>query len=259
MIKSTSTNSLRWEHVRLLLSANLKTRYRNTISGFLWVLLFPILQYGAQAIAFHVVLKIQVQDYPLFLLSGVIPWIFLVQTIEMGIPIFQHQSPLLKSFPIHPMTLLLSQVGDNLINYFASFLVLLVPVGFYLNFNFANLVMLPLAMLNLLIGATALAFLLSVCQIFFRDTKFVTSFVMQTLFFLSPIFYPIEFVEPRWRWIFELNPVAFWLNTFRYMMNDPWSAEFLHSWLVGLGISTGLAVMAWVIWKAKRRDFYFEL
>src|SRR4051812_48169864 len=57
--------------------ANLKTRYRNTSLGFLWVLLNPILIYGAQSYAFGRILKLDVSHYNLFLVTGLIPWIFI--------------------------------------------------------------------------------------------------------------------------------------------------------------------------------------
>ena len=111
-----------FEQAYVLTVANLKTRYRNTSLGFLWVLLNPILIYGAQSYAFGRILKIDVSHYNLFLVTGLIPWIFITQSIEMTTSSILVSAPILKNMPIHPFVILISTVLDNLINFLSLFL-----------------------------------------------------------------------------------------------------------------------------------------
>ena len=66
--------------------ANMKARYRKTFAGFLWVILNPIILYSVQSVVFRKILKIELPDYSLFLLGGLLPWIFITSTLEMSIP-----------------------------------------------------------------------------------------------------------------------------------------------------------------------------
>ena len=75
--------------IRQLISltfANMKARYRKTLAGFIWVILNPIILYSVQSIVFRKILKIDVPDYSLFLMGGLLPWIFITNTLEMSIP-----------------------------------------------------------------------------------------------------------------------------------------------------------------------------
>src|SRR5690606_4851573 len=89
----------------ILTSASMRTRYRNSILGFAWVILNPLILMSAQAYVFVGVLKIEMDNYVLYLMSGLLPWIFLSQTLEMTATLYVFQGSLLKSLNLHPMTL----------------------------------------------------------------------------------------------------------------------------------------------------------
>src|ERR1035437_5970491 len=84
--------------VRALTVANLKSRYRKTFVGFLWVILNPLILYGVQSLVFMKFLKLQVPNYTLFLLSGLLPWVFIVQSVEMCTSLIVINGKLFKSF-----------------------------------------------------------------------------------------------------------------------------------------------------------------
>ena len=92
-----------WEQIRVLTAANLKTRYRKTWAGFLWVILNPLTMYWIQTQVFSRFLKLNVSNYALFLLSGLLPWIFIVQTLEMCASLFVWSSRMFKAFPVSPL------------------------------------------------------------------------------------------------------------------------------------------------------------
>ena len=110
-----------------LTKSNMMSRYRKTIAGFLWVVLNPILMYAVQSFVFRKLLKIDVPNYSLFLLCGLLPWIFVTMTIDMVTPILDFSSDLLKSFKMNPAVLVLSQVLDNFFNFVFAFLLVLIP------------------------------------------------------------------------------------------------------------------------------------
>ena len=60
--------------------ANMKSRYRRTFAGFIWVIMNPILVFLIQNFVFRNILNIKIDHYVLFLLGGLLPWIFISQT-----------------------------------------------------------------------------------------------------------------------------------------------------------------------------------
>jgi ABC-type polysaccharide/polyol phosphate export permease len=247
-----------WAQVRDLTVASLKSRYRKTFAGFIWVVLNPLLMFGVQSLVFKTFMRIQVPDYNLFLLGGLLPWIFFSSTIQMTTPLFVSQSHLLRSFKINPMVIFGSQVLDNFINFVASFLLIVLPFYIATGRDFSTLLLLPLALIPLLIGTLSIGVALSTINVFFRDTNFVMGFIFNLLFYVTPVFYPKEYIPTNWQWIVDFNPAVYLLNPFRSLIYFG-DGTFWMATLKGFGVSIVLFLTAVIIWKRKRNAFYHKL
>lgn len=248
-----------WTQVRDLTLASMKSRYRRTWAGFLWVILNPLLMFGVQSLVFRKFLRIDVPDYFLFLLGGLLPWIFFTQTILIGTPIFVTQSQLLRSFKINPMVILGAQVLDSFVNFLVSFLLIMLPFYFFSDKSLINLFLLPVALIPLLLGTLSFTISFSVLNVFYRDINFVMGFVFSLLFFLTPIFYPVEYVPEQYRWFVTYNPVVFFIDPFRIIIHQATDTSFFVSWSKGMAVATGAAIVTFLIWKRKQNDFYRKL
>lgn len=243
--------------IREMTLASLKARYRKTWAGFIWVILNPLLMFGVQSLVFKRFLNLQVEEYYLFLLGGLLPWIFFSQTVQMATPIYVTQSQVLKSFKINPMVILSSQVLDGFINFIATFVLILLPVFFATNRDIAVLFLIPLSLIPLLLGTLSLSVVLSTWNVFFRDTNFITGFVFSLLFFLTPIFYPKEFVPAEWQWIVHINPVMYFVDPFRSAIYSP--SQFWYLLLKSMGVALFFTGYAIFIWRKNRNEFYRRL
>ncbi|MFY7993344.1 MAG: ABC transporter permease [Bacteriovoracaceae bacterium] len=248
-----------WWQVSEMTLASLKSRYRKTITGMLWVIANPLLMFGVQSLVFKKFLRLDVPDYYLFLLGGLIPWIFITQTLQMSTPTFVNYTQLMKSFKIHPHVLIYSQILDNLINFLLTFFILLVPTYFIHGMNFTHLLLLPLPLLSLVIAVTAMSSILSTLNVFFRDTNFVLGFLFSILFFLTPIFYPLEFMPREYHWIVTLNPVYHLISPVRDIVYGKFGADFWHHLGLSYLCSLIVSVIAISYWKLKRNDLYARL
>lgn len=239
--------------------ASIKARYRKTWAGFLWVILNPVLMFGVQSLVFKKFLNLTIPNYYLFLLGGLLPWIFITSTVGMGTPVFVSQSQLLKSFKINPWVILASQVLDSFINFMASFTVVMLPFYFYYDKSLSSLAFLPLAMIPLLAGILGLTITLSILNIFYRDINFVMGFVLNLLFYLTPIFYPREMVPENLQWMADYNPLIHLIQPFRTII---YSDDLSGLWeSLGLGFLTAAAFLltATLVWKMKQNEFYRKL
>jgi len=236
--------------------ASLKSRYRKTWAGFLWVILNPILMFGVQSLVFKHILKINIPEYLLFLMGGLLPWIFLTTTIQMGTPVFVTQGQLLRSFKINPWIVLGAQVMDSFLNFLASFFLLLIPLFIFSDKSFTSLFLLPLAFIPLLIGTLSITIILSIMNLFYRDINFVMGFIFSILFFLTPIFYPKEFIPPQYDWIISMNPFIYFIDPFRLLIYNPDFPLFVIAALKGMILSLLFTLGAIWVWKRKRNEFY---
>ncbi|HXH29220.1 MAG TPA: ABC transporter permease [Bacteriovoracaceae bacterium] len=248
-----------WMQVRVLTIASIKSRYRKTWAGFLWVVLSPIIMFGVQSLVFRKFLRLQMPDYFLFLTGGLLPWIFISTTIQMGTPIFVQQSHLLRSFKVNPWVILCAQVLDNFINFMISFLIILLPLYVTSDRSFSTLLLLPLALLPMFIGTLAITVSLSVLNIFYRDINFIMGFLFSLLFFLTPVFYPKSFVPEEWQWVIVLNPMIYFIDPFRTIIYAPDSQALMLALIKSSAVAGLFCLIAFLVWKRKRNDFYRKL
>ena len=245
--------------VYYLASANMKARYRKTIAGFLWVILNPIIMYSVQSFVFKKILKLDVPNYSLFLLCGLLPWIFIVMSIEMITPVQDSSRELLKSFSISPVVLALSQVVDNFINFLFAFLIVLLPFWFMSDLSIEGIIFIPIILISLIVGVFSLCFTLSIMQLFYKDVRFITSFLVSIMFFLTPIFYPIEFIPEQYRIFVELNPIYSFIEPFRFAIYNYDFNTLLMKTAKSVGFSSVFLVFTFWFWRRKRNEFYIKL
>lgn len=216
--------------------------------------------FGIQSIVFKKFLKINVPNYYLYLLSGLLPWIFLTQTLQMTASIFVYSSELLKSFRINPLVLVMSQVLDNLVNFIFAFVIIFIPVFFVSDVsNLHGLWFMPVNLILLILGTSFLAVFISMFNVFFRDTSFVLSFVISVVFFITPIFYPKEYIPEVYRWIVSLNPFYYFIEPFRISIVEFSLNNYLMSLMRGFGFLSMIMVTTIIYWRRKRNEFYYYL
>lgn len=245
--------------ISTLTLAEMKGRYRNTFAGVIWVMFNPLLMFTVHAIIFKYILKINVDRYFIFLLSGLIPWIFISTTLTQTVNTFIRQREALLSFQIHPISILLSRILDNFINFILPFAILFVILAPNEEFNTFGLMFVPLAMLFLFIGVSAMAIILSTLQVFFRDTEYIVNFVVNIMFFLTPIFYPRHLIPEKYQILVDLNPFYAYIRTFK---NSLWSyshTEIMSS-LLNVSLFLGASIIiATFVWKRLRNELYLNI
>jgi ABC-type polysaccharide/polyol phosphate export permease len=235
------------------------SRYRGSFAGFVWVILNPILLYGVQGFVFQFILKIKVPNYFVFLLSGLLPWLFIVQSLDMCTNLFVASGRLLKSYPIHPLVCILAQVLDNFFNLTLLIAILFFPAIMLTGFSSWKFPLLIFPLLSCLIAVVGLAWLLATIQIFYRDVKFVLAFVLNISFFLTPIFYSEDLIDPKFHWIVDVNIFRHLILPFRALITDPIDPGFFKFTARAFVLACGLCALAAFYWKQNRNAAYVSL
>ncbi|MGZ3698560.1 MAG: ABC transporter permease [Bdellovibrionota bacterium] len=249
-----------WSQVWIMTVSGLKARYRKTLAGFVWVVLNPLMMFGAQSYAFTKILKIQMPDYSKFLLAGLLPWIFISQSLDMSVALFVNSGRLLKSFRLHPLVFLFSQLLDNLVNFLAAFLLVLVPMLLlHPGASAIELLSLPLSLILLLGGTLGLAWLLATLHVFFRDTRYLVSFAISIAFFLTPIFYPLSFVPENIRWAVAVNPLFLLIQPFQLSVYATGDTHLLRALGMSALVAFSFIGLAAAFWSRRRNDVYLHI
>jgi len=225
----------------------------------LWVLLAPAILYSAQAFAFHFILKIQLDNYPVYLLSSLLPWIFISSTAEMSVGTFVNHGRFIKSYRVEPLALVLAQIFDNFINYYLSVILMLVPIVYLFDVRVIQLWRILIPQLVLIVFVTGFSVLVSTLHVFFRDTRFVLTFLMQVSFYLTPIFYPKELIPPNLSWVAAVNPFTAIVAPFQSVALPELREHYWNLVLQGGAVAAITLILAIVFWRRKRNAVFFQV
>ncbi len=182
----------------------IKTRYKRTTMGFLWIILNPVLQMLVIGLIFSFFVKIP--NYFLFLLSGLLPWQFFSLSIQKATPSFVYERNLLQKAQFPKEAIPLSIVFSNFINLIIAILLLvlfLLVMG-----SSVGVIALVISLLWLLIFTVGLALLTSTLNVKYRDVSFFTQSFMILWFYLTPILYTISLIPHQLRFIYFFNPLT---------------------------------------------------
>ena len=225
-----------------LVAKELKVRYRGSVLGFFWTFLNPLMLLSVYALVFSVYMRIDMPGYAAFMFTGLLPWIWVHQSLIYGTnSITESESLVTKvTFPLQVMPTV--KVAAALINYLLGLPVLfffLIIKGVYPSWS---LLFLPLVLLAAWIFVWGLALLLATANVFFRDVQYIMANLLTLWFFVTPILYPLEKVPAAYRFLIRLNPLTLLMSAFQDIFfhgrAPDWSS-------LGLLFLMGL-VVAWV-------------
>ncbi len=177
-----------------LVRRNLKVRYKNSVLGFAWSLLNPLMQIGVWYFVFKILFQRDEPNFMALLVTGFLPWLFFSQTIMDSTVAVTQEMPLVKK-AYFPRTILpLSALLSNLIHLGFAFIVLLVLFGIWrVDLNIYYLWVIPSTLLVALF-AYGLSAMLAAWSVFYADVKFIVGNLLGLWFFLTPVLYPLELV-----------------------------------------------------------------
>lgn len=227
--------------VRAVAWRNVRLRYKSSLLGFFWTLLNPLLFLGIFLLIFSEAFP-QVENYPVFALSGLIFWSFFATSSGHIMGALVENASVLRSLAVPPLVFPLAQLFAGLFNLAMS----LVPFGIILHLfgrspHLSDLLVIPLvALFGAFLFGLSLA--LSALNVFFRDIGLLWNALLPAFFYITPIAYPSDLVPDRMRWVVEANPLFHYIDAFREVLYHG-RTPLSETWLLlgGLAFLAGIS------------------
>ncbi len=208
------------ELLRNLVIRDLKLRYRDSIFGFLWSLLNPILMMVVFTFVFTVLLGNQgIPNFPVFILIGILAWNLHTSCLASATTSVVSAAPLINKIYFPRIMLPASVVLANAVNFLLSMIAfVIIALIFSVHFT-GSLLLFPVILAAQLLFSLGLAFIVSTLNVFYRDTQIILETIILAWFFLTPIFYRMEDLFPSYaRLVYILNPVASIIEAYRAVL-----------------------------------------
>jgi ABC-2 type transport system permease protein len=181
-----------------LIRKEVKLKYVSSMLGALWSMLNPVLYLVVFSLVFKVVLKNRTPSFPVYLLSGLLAWNLFSTSLSSAVRSVVDNASLVKRVYLPREVLPLSSVGSAMVDFVLQAIVLLAfMLVFRYNFFGLNLVLLPLALVTLIVLASALAMFVSALNVRYRDTQHLLTLGLTLWLWLTPVIYPSAFVFDR--------------------------------------------------------------
>lgn len=185
-----------------------KLRYKNSILGYFWSLLEPMLMLLVLYIVFSNLMRIQVEYFQLFLLLGIILWNFFSRATTIGMfSIVGKPSMVKKIYFPRDIFVISSCITALLMGIFESIVFIMFMAFFRVPLS-VNLVYVPLILLLLFTISLGLSLALSGLNVFYRDVQFIWQVLLQIGFFATPVVYTTEVFPENLQKFILLNPIA---------------------------------------------------
>ena len=222
-----------WQYRELVMNLTrkeLKVKYKNSVLGFAWSLLNPLLYLVVFSLVFNAVLDVQVPYYGIFFLSGLLAWNLFNAALSAGTSAIVMNAQLVTKVWFPRESLVLASIFGALVHFFLQSLVLIgALIAFQRMPDIAFTPVFVLALVVLLLFTTALAVAFSAVNVYLRDTQHLLEVGLLAWFWLSAVAYPYGFVSTkiinRWgpgaEWLTALNPVMTVVVTFQKTLYNP--------------------------------------
>lgn len=214
LLDIVKSRKLLWELAR----SDFKKRYVGNYLGILWAFIQPVITILILWFVFQVGFKsVPVDNFPfiLWLISGMIPWFFISESINSTTGSIINQSFLVKKMVFRVSLLPIVQVISALIiHLFFVFLLLFIYI-IYGKFPTIYWLQLPYYLLATIILVLSIGWFTSSVVIFFRDLAQIINVILQFGFWLTPIFWSTRMIPEKFHFLLKLNPFYYIIQGYR--------------------------------------------
>lgn len=232
--------------ILLLTQKEFALKYKRTFLGIFWSILNPILLAIVFFAAFKVFMRFQIDNYTFFLLSALFPWSWFSSSILISARSMVDNISLIKKviFPRH--YLVASVIFAQLMH-----LVFAIPILLFFSMKDGQgPTALWLAGVPILIGVQfiftlGLCLMVAIFNTYFRDIEYLVAVLMNLLFWMTPITYPISAIPPQFNFLLVLNPMTGLMSAWRELFQHNhmlWKETSVSALMALVFLGIGIAV-----------------
>lgn len=203
-----------------LTQKEIKVKYKSSILGYLWSVLHPLSMALVFYFAFKSVLKIPIENFTLYLITGLFPWQWFSNSVASSSVSLIGNASLIKKVNFPRYFIPLSNVLNDAFHFLLSLPVIFGFIWFYgIHPSIDWIYGIPFLMLSTFVITYGFALIISSVNLFFRDLERIVAIFLNILFYATPIIYTSELIPEEIKSYMFLNPM--------YSVIEGWHSLFL--------------------------------
>jgi ABC-type polysaccharide/polyol phosphate export permease len=253
--------------VRYLVQADIKKKGADTFLGNLWWIMDPLLQMGVYVVFVSLILSVKTPDYPLFILSAILPWKWFNASLTDAAGSVVGQDKLIKQIQFPKLVLPVAATMAGVVGFLFGLIPLAGIMLLYHDRISAFVVFIPIIAFVQFVFTLGMALLVAAVNVFFRDLGNVLRHVLRLWFYLSPALYAMSTLDasstfqsnPVLRTVAHANPFAVLFESYRAVIygkpQGPPHAPDLQALVLLLAASVLLVAFGAVVFKRLEPTF----
>jgi ABC-type polysaccharide/polyol phosphate export permease len=225
-----------------------KIRYTHSALGYAWSVLNPLMFFGIYYVVFSSFMKLDVPNYPGFLLLGVVLWNFFSEGTSNGAGALLSRAELLTKTVLPRQVMVYAALVSAGLTFVINLIILMVVLVITGTPLTMTAITFPILLVDLVLLTLGMSLFLAPLYVRFRDIGYLWSIFLQIGFWLTPIIYLDLMVPAKWRWIVWVNPVGRIIGDARRALIYGWwpGARGL---LITTAMSVGICILGYVVFR----------
>lgn len=244
--------------IKQLVARDFKVKYKRSILGILWSLLYPVLTMSVMAIVFSNVFKFSTPgvNYLVYLLSGLVMFNYFSEATNLSMSSVVANFSLINKVYIPKWIFPLSKclfVGINFVLTLIPLYAIILLTGTGITWMH---IFLPYAVICLFMFTLGMGLILSTIAVFLRDIYYIYGVIIMFMMYLTPIMYDIDMLTPWLIPILKINPMYHYINFSRMIILYK-QIPSMESWIACFISSTIILVIGIILFKRKQDKFIY--
>lgn len=204
----------------LLAWRDISARFRQSLVGYGWAILKPLISAMIYTLVFSVFARIKTDPvpYPIFAFAALIPWMYFSTSLSGITGSIVGGGALLTKVYFPRLVLPLASVVVGLVEVLLQLVIIAGLMAYYQYLPGWPILCLPIFIALTILTALAFGIWLTALNVKYRDVGMAVPFMIQIWMYLCPIVYPITLVPERWRTLYAINPMVGVIEGFRWSL-----------------------------------------
>ncbi|HIT11815.1 MAG TPA: ABC transporter permease [Candidatus Pelethosoma merdigallinarum] len=236
----------------------IRGKYKGAWLGIIWSFLNPLLMLLVYSLVFPYIMRVQIPNYTMFLMTALMPWNFFTQTVANSSFAVIASGSILKKVYFPREILPISVVLSNVVNFLITFIIIIVFLiisGVGLSWT---ILLFPLVLIVQTILMFGIAFILSSITVYARDVEHIVNVIVMALFYGTPIVYTIDMLPAQFQTLLQLNPMTSIIGAYRDVLFYQKLPDFASLGIVAI-VSVIIMVFGLWLFRKLQRNFVEEL
>lgn len=198
----------RLERIWVLTKSDFIQRYYGSFFGVFWAFLNPLFQLLIFYFIFTWFFDTKIQNYALYVLSGLLMWMFFSETTRKGLLLLKNKKYLYENISINKLDIFFASISSTLIALVINFIIYFI-VSLFLQVDYGiSVILFPYLVFLSCAFIFSVSLLLSLLNVFFEDIDHVWDIALLAIFWTIPLFYQQDLIIDKYSFLLYLNPMT---------------------------------------------------